>query len=201
MPQQNSIHEKPPTTDADVQPNITTDEFPNKKQKLENSGGQSNGEMEHDPCDKQAKIPGHRRTYPEPSFDIERAIGAKGRASYTVATKLNVIGYTRLKCSDGRVVGNRGAANRFNLDPKRVREWVQNERELRAAKDNEGKASARSLNKGTAPSPRPIEGELSESGVGLANALYYFWPIRFSCEAGCLAASRTRTLLSEYLYR
>lgn len=172
MSQLDSIHERPGTTDADVQPNISTDDFPNKKEKLANSESRPSGEMEHDDLgDKLAKIPGHRRTYPEPSFDVERAIGAKGRASYTVATKLNVINYTRLTCSDGGVVGNRGAANRFNLDPKRVREWVQNEGELRAAKDDKGKASARSLNKGTAPLPRPIEGKLYESGVDLDGVL------------------------------
>ena len=37
-------------------------------------------------------------------------MGSKGRHSYSTATKLGVIDYTRLRCNDGGLVRNRGAA-------------------------------------------------------------------------------------------
>ena len=45
--------------------------------------------------------------YP-PSFDLERSVGPIGRHSYSTATKLNVVEYTRLRYPDSGVVGNRG---------------------------------------------------------------------------------------------
>ena len=147
---------------TDGQANNSTNEKPSKRPRLSDSGkslGRPGGDTGPDDPGG-PKVSRNRRTYPEPSFDIERAIGGRGRSSYTVETKLNVIEYTRLGCSDGAAVGNRGAANRLSLDPKCVREWVQNEVELRAAKEGKGKASARLLHKGTTPSKQKREGKL-----------------------------------------
>ena len=46
--------------------------------------------------------------YPS-TLDLERSVGPKGRHSYSTATKLRVMDYTRLRCNDGGLVGNRGA--------------------------------------------------------------------------------------------
>ena len=77
------------------------------------------------------------RVYP-PSFALERSVGPSGRPSYSTATKLRVIEYTRLRCPDGGVVGNRGATAGpgLALCPKRIRERVQTEEKIR--QDNRG---------------------------------------------------------------
>lgn len=63
-----------------------------------------------------------------PSFAPERSVGPSGWQSYSAATKLRVIEYTRLRCPDGGVVGNRGAAAGLEqgLCPKRIRDWALN---------------------------------------------------------------------------
>ena len=69
---------------------------------------------------------------------MENLVGPRGRHSCSTATKLRVIEYTRLRCPDGGVVGNRGATAGpgLALCPKRIRERVQTEEKIR--QDNRG---------------------------------------------------------------
>ena len=66
-------------------------------------------------------------------FESERSVGSKGRHSYSTATKLRVIDYSRSRCPDGGVVVDRVAAAGLGqgLYPKRTREWFGTEEKFR----------------------------------------------------------------------
>ena len=100
------------------------------------------------------------RTYP-PGFELEGSVGPKGRHSYSTATKLRVIDYTRLPCSDGAVVGIRGAATGLGqgLCPKRIRDWVQNEEKIRKEKEVGG-GKGKKMHSGPLSATQDVEAEL-----------------------------------------
>ena len=60
-----------------------------------------------------------------PSFALKRSVEPRGRYSYSTATKLRVIEYTRLRCPDGGGTGNRGTAAGLGqgLCPNWIREY------------------------------------------------------------------------------
>ena len=51
-----------------------------------------------------------KRKYPKPGFAVERSGPAGWRGSYTIAFKLKVAAFTRVRCADGNSVGNHEAA-------------------------------------------------------------------------------------------
>ena len=88
-------------------------------------------------------------------------MGPKGRQSYSTATKLRVIDYSRLPCPDGGVVGIRGAATGLGqgLCPKRIRDWVQNEEKIRKEKEVGG-GKGKKMHAGPVSTTRDVEAEL-----------------------------------------
>lgn len=105
-------------------------------------------------------MPTSSREYPKPLFELRRVVGPKGRSSYENRQKLQVLEFSRLICSDGRPVGNRGAATVFGVDPKLLRNWGSQEAELKSSfegdgSDHAGGGGARSLHPGRAASNKP----------------------------------------------
>ena len=91
------------------------------------------------------------REYPQPSFTLRRVSGRSGRNAYENSRKLEVLKYSRLKCSDGNPVGRHGVGKVFNIDRKLVRDWERQEQELIAFSQKEGAGKQRSLHTGPAP--------------------------------------------------
>ena len=73
------------------------------------------------------------REYPQPSFTLRRITGPTGRCTYEIRQKLAVLEYSRLICADGQPVGKRGAATVFDLDKKLLRDWENQEDELKSS--------------------------------------------------------------------
>ena len=68
------------------------------------------------------------RVYP-PSFALERSVGPRGRHSYSTATKLRVIEYTRLRRRRREKSWSGGRLGQ-GLCLKRIREWVRTEENI-----------------------------------------------------------------------
>ncbi|CAN0184368.1 unnamed protein product [Pylaiella littoralis] len=70
------------------------------------------------------------REYPAAPFTLRRVAGKSGRNAYENMQKLEVLKFSRQKCSDGNPVGRRGAGKVFGIDKKLIRDWESQEAEL-----------------------------------------------------------------------
>ena len=99
-----------------------------------------------------------KRKYPDPGFAVERFGPTESRGSYTNRFKVKAAAFTKVLCTDGKPVGNHGAAKVLGVDKKRIVTWVKEEEKLKGMIAIKPKlSSAKSLHAGVAASTADID--------------------------------------------
>ena len=99
-----------------------------------------------------------KRKYPDPGFAVERFGPTESRGSYTNGFKVKAAAFTKVLCTDGKPVGNHGAAKVLGVDKKRIVTWVKEEEKIKGMIAIKPKlSSAKSLHAGVAASTADID--------------------------------------------
>ena len=99
-----------------------------------------------------------KRKYPEPGFAVERSWTAGWRESSTIAFKLKVAAFTRVRCADGSSDETDGAARVLGAAKMRIIAWVKADAKLKGLVETTPKVSrAKSLNAGKEASTADVD--------------------------------------------